>query len=262
MKRNVITDSLALANNLIDAIPPKRDWGIFNIALNKSDNFLLKNYPSIPPSFGYTQNETPKFMKDNNVIEGNTPGWWYVDISKQNSQWARTKPQEVTLDDQIERVAQEKGYIKNSEMVMYHAQGDDWGPKRHGQMAILVNKKRLEQFVGWHKGSSPQFDDKSGVFSYRGVNIAIKGEKSIRRFKLLFDNLGGIVTKKQFYEANGKKDYEIIKNRTGITRLHDSLEKGFEKLVKVIESEPFLNKSIIMLQRNGFGMFIDKNAKL
>lgn len=147
MKKNVIKDAVNLATNILNSLSPDKDWGIVNIALNKSDEFLLKNYPSIPPSFGYTQNETPNFMEDNNVTEGETSGWWYVGISKRNSQWDRIRPQEITLDDGIESVAQEKGYIKNNTIIKYYVLGDDWGPRRHGQMAILTNKNKLQAFI-------------------------------------------------------------------------------------------------------------------
>lgn len=262
MKKNVISDAVNLATNILNSLSPNREWGIANIALNKADEFLLKNYPTISPSFGYSQNETPSFMEASGIIEGKTKGWWYIDISKQNSQWDRMKPQEITLDDGIESVAQEKGYIKNNEIIMYYARGNDWGPSKHGQMAILVNRNNLEKFIGWYNETTPQFDTDTGIFKFRGASVTIKGQKSINRFKLLFDNLGGFVTKKQFYEVDGKKDYDVINKKTNITRLHDRLEKGFQNLKRIIESDSMLNKSVIMIQKNGFGMFVNKNAEL
>lgn len=262
MKKNVIADAVSLTTNILNSLSPDRDRGIVNIALNKSDQFLIKNCPSIPPSFGFTQNETPKLLEDNNVIEGKTLGWWYVGIDKRNSQWDRMKPQEITLDDGIESVAQEKGYIKNYEIVKYYVLGDDWGPRRHGQMAILVNRNSLENFIGWYSNTTPQFDSVKGVFKFRGASVTIRGKKSIMRFKLLFDNLGGFVAKKQFYEIVGKKDYDVINRTKNITGLHDRIEKGFQKLKEIIESDPVLKKSIIMIQKDGFGMFVNKNAEL
>jgi len=262
--KNVIEDAINLATNILSALSSRKDLEVVNIAIKKPDTFIIDSYPSIPLSFGYEFCDTPKILEQDGMILGKTVGWWYVGIANKNSLWYRNRPQEVSLDGNIDEVAKKLGFVDRDEVVEYYFNIPDnnIGPNKSEHMALLVSRKKLEQYVGWHKGELPQFDDKTGIFTYRGVSVKISGKKSILRFKLLFDNLGGIVTKQQFYEAAGKKDYVIIKNSTGVTQLHDGLEKNFGKLIKIIESEPILRKSIIMLQRDGFGMFIDKNAKL
>ncbi|OQA93099.1 MAG: hypothetical protein BWY24_00740 [Microgenomates group bacterium ADurb.Bin219] len=262
--KNVIDDATGLANNILRASSSKKDLEIVNIAIKKSDTFIVDGYPSIPLSFGYQFTDTPKLMEQDGMILGKTVGWWYIGTSSKNSLWYRNRPQEIIHDGNVDEVAEKMGIIGKDQVIEYffNIPDNNIGPNESKHMAVLVSRKKLEQFVGWYSGEAPQFDDKTGVFTYRGASITIKGKKAIKRFKLLFDNLGGIVTKHQFYEANGKEDYIIIKNSRGVTRLHDSLEKGFGKLVEFVESEPFLRKSVIMLQRDGFGMFIDKNAKL
>jgi len=262
--KNVIEDAIDLANNILKTLSSKKDLVIVNIAINKPNTFIIEGYPKIPLSYGYQYSDTPKVLEQDGLVLGKTVGWWYVGITSKNSLTFRNRPQEINLDGNIDEVVESMRFIDKEMAIEYYfnVQDDDIGPNKSEHRAILVSRKKLEQFVGWYKGISPQFDEKTGVFSYRGVNVTIGGEKSVRRFKLLFDNLGGMVTKRQFYEATGKQDYVIIKNSRGVTQLHDSLEKGFGKIVEIIESEPILRKSIIMLQRDGFGMFVDKNAKL
>lgn len=262
--KNVIDDAIDLATNILSSLLPNKKFEIVNIAIKEPQTFTIEGYPSIPLSFGYRFNDTPKLLEQDGAIVGKTDKWWYVGITKKNSIWNNNRPREIDLDGNIDDVVHKYKLIGDDEVIEYYfnKSKNNVGPRESGQMAILVSRRKLEQFVGWYKGVSPQFDSKTGIFTYRGVSVTIKGKNAINWFKLLFDNLGGIVSKQQFYEVNGKRDYQTIKKSRGVTQLHDTLEKGFGKLVEIVESEPFLRKSVIMLQRGGFGMFIDKNAKL
>lgn len=148
MNKNVTSDALKLASNILDSLLPSRDWEIVNIALNEPERFTLEDYSSIPPSFGYEFNNTPIFLEQYGVILAKTVGWWYKDITSVNTHYNRVKPQEIMLDGNIDEIAQDRKYIRNDETIeyFYNIPTEDIGPRKHGQMAILVNRKALEKF--------------------------------------------------------------------------------------------------------------------
>lgn len=150
MNKDVTSDALKLASNILDSLLPGKDWEIVNIALNELEKFTLEGYSLIPLSFGYKFNNTPVFLEQHGVILAKTVGWWYKDITSIYSHYNRVKPQETMLDGNIDEVAIERGYIRNDETIeyFYNVPTEDIGPRKHGQMAVLVSRIALERFIG------------------------------------------------------------------------------------------------------------------
>lgn len=257
MNYDVGSDAVNLTSNILKSLLPNQEWEIVNIALGKVDTFILNDYPTIPVSFGYKYDKTPLLLEQHGVIEGKNPGWWYVGIKDRNSQWDRTRPQDVTLDDSIEEAAHKNKYISDNQVLeYYYSPEENIGPRTHGQMAVLVNRKKLEDFISWHSGDTPIFDINTGYFKFKGERVLVSGELNGERLKMLVDNIDKVVSKKEFYEVGGAKDYQTYKSNRRIGQLHDTLKKGFEEIEKKIVVNPKFKESLEFRQRGGFGIFI------
>lgn len=147
--KNVTKDALVLATNIINSLLPSKKLEIVNIAIKEPETFTIQGYPSIPLSFGYEYNDTPTLLEQGGVILGKTVGWWYVGINSKNSNWYRNRPQEIDLDGNIDEMAQKIGLINSDEVIEYYLNipKDDIGPRKSGQMAILINKVKLQTFI-------------------------------------------------------------------------------------------------------------------
>jgi hypothetical protein len=274
MEENVTQDALKLAKNIQKSLPPDENKAlvVVNILVDSRDEFSLDEYPSIFQSFGYRYDKTPDFLEKNGVIEAKNEGKWYVDIVDTNDVWVKRILPETRLVDPIALTALKKKYIKDDQIPKYYYEatywGDamtnvySWGPKKHGQMAILINRKKLEDFINWFSGLKPKFNEGTGLFEFLGETAQIDGKIEKKSFQLLLDNINSIVTKKEFYEVRGKKDYEAIYKGTGILNTHDALEKIFTKLREKIESNPKFRQAIKFVQKDGFGIFINEKVLL
>lgn len=256
MKKNVTKDALDLANNLIDAIPQNQDWDIFNIALSKSEAFLLRNHSKIPKCYGYIQSSTPIFMLQNGAIEAVTEGWWYRKICSAKSQFSRVFPRELSLDEKITEIARSKGYITNDEMIeyFYNVSNDDYGPQRHGQMAVLVSRKSLENFINtFTKGNLATIPLNREYWYENGIfQIKLKGESMESVDYSNADEDRAIF--EAFYElwkSDGKGEYQrpdIVKMYKKINKRDLMSGKIGEKVSnarKKIYKKPLLGKRIV-----------------
>ncbi|HRN70158.1 MAG TPA: hypothetical protein PLS49_03140 [Candidatus Woesebacteria bacterium] len=240
MKKNLLKDAVNLSTNILGSFLPNHKWGIVNIAQDPRDRFLLKNYPSIPTVFGYTFDNTFKLLEEHSVIEGKTIGWWVIGISKVKSYWDSIRPPEISLDDNIVDVAHSKGYIKNNEIIKYYYQANkmDIGPRYHGQMAILVNKKSLLNFIQrfsnnrinnfinndfYYENGELRLLLKDGTYSTLDLSKANKYRPIFESFYYLFRDTGKtLFTKKELlikYKELTKNDIEwkdFIKKKSSI----------------------------------------------
>lgn len=263
--KNVTEEAIDLAFRLKDAILPSRDWDIFNIALNKSETFILSNYFKIPKSYGFTQSNTPLFMLQNGAFEAATHGWWYIGICPINSQFSRVFPREFPLDEKITEFARVKKYLTNDEMVEYYYNviNDEWGPKLHGQMAVLVSRKSLENFINkFSKGNlatipvNREYWYENGIFQIKLTGGAMESVDYSRakEDRAIFE------TFYELWKADGRGEYqvaEIVKmyrkiNKRDLVsgRIGEKASNARNKIFK----KPLLEKRIIW----GF----NKNTKL
>lgn len=263
--KNVIEEAIDLANRLKDAILPSRDWDIFNIALNKSETFTLRNYLKIPKSYGFFQSNTPIFMLQNGAIEAATQGWWYVGICSTKSQFSRVFPQEFLIDEKITDFARAKKRLTNNEMVEYYYNviKDEWGPKMHGQMAVMVSRKSLENFVNkFAKGNlaaipvNREYWYENGIFQIKLMGGAVESidYSNAHEDRAIFE------TFYELWKADGRGEYqraEIVKMYKKISRrdlisgrIGEKVSNARNKIFK----KPLLEKRIVW----GF----NKNTKL
>lgn len=147
MENVILNEALRLAKIIYQSFLPDEQWLIVNIALHKKDTFLIQGYPDIPTVFGYRFDKTTLLLEKHGVIEGKTPGLLYVRITVTDSYYGRYILPEATIIDDIGWIAREKGYINHDQLVEYYNDGNSFGPRMHGQAAILVSRRALELFI-------------------------------------------------------------------------------------------------------------------
>ncbi len=64
------------------------------------------------------------------------------------------------------------------------------------------------------------------------------------------------MSKKDFYDVNGKGDYISRVKEIRKQKVHDALEKGFKDLKETLQTKPKLRESLNFEQRNGFKISI------
>lgn len=236
MGNDVVQDALKLASNILKSLLSDEKLAIVNIAIGDRGVFFFGEYPSIPQSFGYKHDKTLILLRQHGIIEGETIGWWYIGITKISSYLRKTLPVDLSMDDNISRIARKKGQIDEDEAIdyYYNVSKEDAGPKMHGQVAILVNKKMLENFINsfsksiqikalidrdyWYEDKQLRFRLKNGAIDQFDFSKAKVSRKIFETFFTLWQNDGvgtyrvGDIVKE--YSKIFKKEY-LLANRIG-----------------------------------------------
>lgn len=258
---NLTQDALRLSETILDSLLPNEGWVIVNIAQINQKTFKVPTWPGIPTSFGYEFDKVPDLLIEEGVIEMLASDHWFTDVTS-------LMLLEGESINQMTVFARGKGYIKQNENIEFMWTGIINGVKMYwrgsyrGQYAALINRKQLEVFIKYCKNLGPKFNEETGTFEFLGETVNFEGKVEIKSVQLLVQNLNSIVAKEDFYKVRGKEDYQVIKKEHGVTRLHDVLEKVFDKIKKKFETNPKLKDTIKLVQKDGFGMFINTKATL
>lgn len=259
MKNDVAQDAENLAEKIFNSLDPDDKFAIVNIASNENGNdIVLDNYSSIHKTFGYIHDKTPGLLERHGVIEGKTVGWWYVDVAWIKGHWGNTRPDDLGMDDNITDIAQKKGYISKDEIIKYYyVPTDDIVPRTHGQMAILVNKQKLEEFKSWCNSLSPIFNDEINCLEFLGEKILFEGILEKKCVKLLIKHINSTVSYKDFYEVRDE-DYKVEVAQYGKTDSDEPSRVMFKRIRAKIYENKNLKEALILKESGGFGMFVKK----
>lgn len=147
-ENSVISDAIRLVQVIQNSLLPEDKWTIVNIAKDKRASFVLDGYPSIPTSFGYNYDKTLLLLQKHGVIVDLAGGWWFVGISNIPSYWTKYIRPNLTIVNDIEWTAHDKGYLAKDKCIeYYYDEHESTGPKKHGQAAVLINVKNLNKFL-------------------------------------------------------------------------------------------------------------------
>lgn len=262
MENKVIKDAVRLATNILNSLLPSDSWAIVNIVKDERDHLLFNDFPDIPTTFGYIYDQVITLLTEEGIIEESNPGSWFIGITDTDSYYAHHILPYIEQLDGLGMEARSKGYLTEKQLVEYYYSNDrqKLGPVISGHYSVLINRNRLDKFIKKFSNLLPNINEETGEFSFRGEVVLFKGELEIKSLKLLLNNLNSLVSKKEFYLVRGKNDYEQIKDRYGVTQLHDSLEKMFNVIKKRLKQNSKLKDVFVFTQDNGFGIFINEKA--
>lgn len=255
----LVQDALKTANYILNSLTPYDEWVIVNLCkVTNNPAFTYPTYPEIPTIFGYSFDKVPEFFIKEGVIEAKTFDKWYSGLTIV-PYYGSQKHDGLPIYDGITKIARNKEYINKSNRVGYYEKWKrdyvDDGPGGVEHYSALINVKKLREFVRWYGNQSPKVDIKNGHLYYLKFVLPFNGDEKIKAVKLLVDNINSIVSYKEFYEIREGTNYDkdSIKQKS---RIHNSLESMF-KTIKSELKKSELKNYLIMVQQDGFGMFIN-----
>lgn len=278
---NSVTDeAVKLCNLLLDNMNPLKDWCIFNICKGSASLKekcvafdISKNYPSIPTSFYYYYDQTPQFLVDLKVIESFSKNLWCTGTIVNTKNYTFDYDRHFPFVDSITQVAREKKYITEEEMIHYysirpanyHPDRDgielkDLGPREYaGLFSILVTKNGLRQCINKYKSTIPQFDKTTGVLSFLGEELQFTASLQIKTIELLIQNVNSTVSYKELHNIRDATKYEkaII---NGKSKTHDAIDSTIKDIKKNLKSNQLLDQTLIIIQKDGHGLFINQKS--
>ncbi|MBI3379666.1 hypothetical protein HY029_02855 [Candidatus Gottesmanbacteria bacterium] len=249
---HLFKDALKLAKTINSTTLTIREWTIINIAKLGSGLVTFKDEQDLPTVYGYTYEDVIDLFEKEGVIEEKVKNYWYLIISKKTS----NELYPLTLK------ARKLRYITPNEFVECWKRGTIefyYGPEIAGKYSVLINKNKLSNFIKVYSGLSPRFDLNTGEFTFLGEKVKFNGDIEIKSLSLLLNNLNCIISKKEFYEIRGNNYDAVIKSKKE-TATHDMLEKVFREIKRKIYSNEKLKNTIIFVQEEGFGLFINLRA--
>ncbi|MDQ3159370.1 MAG: hypothetical protein M3P98_04540 [bacterium] len=266
-----LVDVKRVVSAILDSTPPNKTWIICNIAKSKkellNEQFTFYKYKDqIPLSFGYQYDETVDYLESIRVVEAYSKNDWFTRIShKKNINDLDDLDFEGGLD-LITCVARAQNYISSLEYCKYFQDvyDDDetgyidTGPEMQGQYSILINVARAHVFCESGNGMVPVF--KESTLEFLGEKIEFSGLLESNAMCLLINNINSIVSKKDFYQSRGdniKYDAEIARYTLG--KVNSWSEDVFKSIRAKIENNKQLSGVLVLVQKDGFGVFIDQN---
>lgn len=263
MNTGIVNDASKLCLKIFNSTPPNKPWTIINIAKSSNETFTYPDYIEIPTSFGYAYDNVPTFLKDEGVFEATMQNKWFTNVANRSA--VRVN---IGLHDVITEVARSKGYLENKAEAQFYfklkRQYVDEGPVTSGQYAVLVNMKNLIRFYGKYNPpqieDSPTFDVSTGDLIFLGEKVHVEGDIHIKSMALLIKNINSRVSAKELYEIRQNSNYEQEVAKYKKTPTNDIVEQVFKSLKTKVDENDKLRKIIVFVQRDGFGIFIDRNA--
>lgn len=258
---NVVQNSIQLAVSIFSNLPPQKTWAIVNIGKSSNLSFYFTKYPNISTVYGYKYDYVPCFLENEGVIEAKVPHRWFTEITES----------EIPNNDSITRVAHLKGYLNHLESTNFYSRYSQTQPKNNfgpytvgGQFSILVNVRKMYDFCEKYLDTPdriPKFNEATKCLEFLGESLLFIGKAEQNSLKLLLSNLNSIVSKQDFFESGGNaSSYADAVKRRRQTLIHDPLEKRFIKIKKRIMANKRLGVSLVLVQQNGFGMFLNNKA--
>ena len=262
----LIEDAINLSETVLDSLLPGQEWVIVNIAKTDTQTFALDGIPQIPTCFGYVYDRVPELLEKEGIIEAKEENRWYTEVKNishyMNDDFTEIAFAKLRELDGITAFTRKKGYLTEDEIVEYIDGSDRVNFNRQfgKQYAVLMNRKAMEQFIGWYRGLTPKFDEKTGELHFLGQTMKFSGAITIKTVKLLMDNLNSFVSKKDFYNLRGVDNYDTKIRLKKLTAIHDIFEKSIKDIKTTLAKNPKIEEALTIIQKDGFGIFMNKKV--
>lgn len=168
MKSSAKLDVLGLAKAIQADLYPNQStelWTVVNIAINKKRVFTVPNDPDVPPSYGYTQNEVPSLLEGWGILESCVLNQWFISFIPEWNKYNSDPPGMISEDDPITLKAKSVGYLNPEMRTLFHKNIHN----SHGLIAVLVNVKKLNEFLGLAKEEN--WKDELQILTVESINF-------------------------------------------------------------------------------------------
>lgn len=257
--KNVIDDARTLASNLEKSISPHKDRKVVSVVKTSKEIKLPGSLAKLD-WFRYTHEDTLDILKKHGVIEGITYGWWFLGFKNLESQWGRSRPEELAIDDGIVDIAQKVNLMRQDQIIEYYyvIPTSDRGPQPPGLASILVNKEKLKKFKEMLGNLEIRFNDNDDCLEFLGVRVPFKKmEKEC--VKLLIKHLNKSVSYKDFYEVRGER-YDIKEADRGKSLADDPSRAMFKRIRTKIYKNKKLKQVLVLSESVGFKMKVNQDT--
>lgn len=255
MPNSVVDDAIKTIAWILDGTIPSDKYVVVNIAKSSNPFFIYPGNKEIPTSYGYGYDRTPALLMQEKCVLGMVPKRWFVGTTKENPRYKVMGNYELasltTLGRKLKAINDDE-YYRN-----YLGEYSHMGPNETGQYAILLDVEASRNYYWRVKGLVPTFNN--GSLNFLGQLLTFEKQQA-NGVEVLIKNINSIVGMESFYSAvydKNPKEYlsEIAEN--GKTGVHDKLESIIKQIRAKIDANRILEKALLMVRHDGFGMFID-----
>lgn len=250
-------DALVLLKKINSSFPRENKWLVLNLARSKKRRFNL-NPPHhvFPQCFGYSLESVPQLLVDRGVIVA-MDKLWFLSITKNETPSKRRQTGNIFL------IGKENGFLNEQNEVNFYLKvyrdRVDYGPVIPGHVSVLINAEKMRSFIDYYSAEKPFFNNADNSLNFMNQKIIFSGDVEIVGIKFLLKNINRMVSRKDFYQANGDNNYDRIKKQEELTQLHDTIDKRFNQIKDRVNSNEILKNQLIFVKQNGFfGLFINR----
>lgn len=253
----VVKDAYNLCLYVLDAMTPGDKFAIINIGISDK-GYKTFNYPDkhdIPTAFGYSYDNVFKVLLTEKIVLASKKDVWFTKVSvyKDNS------------IDTLTTVGRSCGFLKADEHVncyrRWYTSHVDNGPQCKGLYSLLVDLQTMRYFVNRQQGILPIFNTEKSSLEYLGQVVEFSGYQA-RCIQMLISRLNSRVSASELYSYIYEKpesDYMAqVKSSRGKTGTNEPVEKIFDNAKKKVKENNRLKETLIFVQQDGFGLFIDQ----
>lgn len=167
-----INDVVDLAQSLLKAFPPNKEWIVVNLAKDIHKEAVKPLEPYIGSILYYHFDNVPEFLREQGVFLAITEGKWFVKVQQFRPLQEEYKMHQMY--DKISSIVRNKGFFAKGQKVVYFDNRANFVHPFNGQFAVFVVRNELIKFLNTYSRHKAELHIK-----VQKANIVFNVERSI-----------------------------------------------------------------------------------